>query len=62
MSLKEAARFIDEGQFAPGSMLPKVEAAMKFVRAFPNKRAIITSLDQAVEALEGTTGTTISFA
>ena len=62
MSLKEAARFIDEGQFAPGSMLPKVEAAMKFVRAFPNKRAIITSLDQAVEALEGSTGTTISFA
>lgn len=62
MSLKEAAKYINEGQFAPGSMLPKVEAAMKFVRAFPNKRAIITSLDQAVEALEGTTGTTISFA
>ena len=50
MSLKEAARLIDEGQFAPGSMLPKVEDAMKFVRGYTNKRAIMTSLDQAVEA------------
>ena len=33
MSLKEAAKYCDEGQFAPGSMLPKVQACMKFVRA-----------------------------
>lgn len=62
MSLKEAAQYIDEGQFAPGSMLPKVEAAMKFVRIYPNKKAIITSLDKAIDALEGKTGTVITFA
>lgn len=62
LTLEDAARFIEEGQFAPGSMLPKVEAAMKFVRKYPNKKAIITSLDKAVEALEGKTGTTITFA
>lgn len=62
MSLKEAAQYIEEGQFAPGSMLPKVEAAMKFARTYPNKRAIITSLDKALDALEGKTGTVITFA
>ncbi len=62
MSLKDAVRYIDEGQFAPGSMLPKVEAAMKFVRTYPDKRAIITSLDKAIDALEGKTGTEIVFA
>lgn len=61
MSLAEAARYVDEGQFAPGSMLPKVEACMKFVRANPGKRAIITSLDKAIDALEGRTGTIVTF-
>ena len=37
MSLAEAAQYVEEGQFAPGSMLPKVEAAMKFARTYPNK-------------------------
>lgn len=62
MNLKEAAQYVEEGQFAPGSMLPKVEAAMKFARTYPNKKAIITSLDKAIDALEGKTGTTITFA
>ena len=62
MNLADAARYCDEGQFAPGSMLPKVQAAMKFVRAYPNKKAIITSLDKAIDALRGETGTTITFA
>jgi len=62
LTLAEADKYIDEGQFAPGSMLPKVEAAMKFVRAYPNKKAIITSLDNAVDALQGKTGTVITFA
>ena len=62
MSLKEAARYVEEGQFAPGSMLPKVEACMKFVRQNPQKKAIITSLDKALEALECKTGTVITFA
>lgn len=61
MTLEEAARYVEEGHFPAGSMLPKVEAAMKFVRTFPNKKAIITSLDKAVEALEGKTGTVITF-
>ena len=62
MSLAEASRYADEGHFAPGSMLPKVQAAMKFVRSDPGKRAIITSLDQAVDALAGKTGTLVTFA
>ncbi|MDO4552578.1 MAG: carbamate kinase [Bacillota bacterium] len=62
LNLSDAARYAAEGHFAPGSMLPKVEAAMKFVRSNPTKRAIITSLDKSLEALEGTAGTVITFA
>ena len=62
MNLADAARYCAEGQFAPGSMLPKVQAAMKFVRAYPSKNAIITSLDKAIDALNGKTGTVITFA
>lgn len=62
MSLREAAEYVAQGQFAPGSMLPKVEAAMKFVRANPGKKAIITALDKALMALEGKTGTHVTFA
>nr|WP_315025028.1 carbamate kinase [uncultured Aminipila sp.] len=62
MTLEEAAKYVEEGQFAPGSMLPKVQAAMKFVRANPSKKAIITSLDKSLEALEGKTGTVLTFA
>lgn len=57
LTLEEAERYCEEGQFAPGSMLPKVQAAMKFVKANPGKQAIITSLDKAIDALEGKTGT-----
>ena len=62
LSLAEAARYVAEGQFGVGSMLPKVEAAMKFVRANPDKKAIITSLDRALDALDGKTGTVVTFA
>ena len=62
MTVAEAARYTAEGHFAAGSMLPKVQAAMKFVRANPDKRAIITSLDRAMDALNGQTGTAITFA
>lgn len=57
LTIEEANKHIADGQFAPGSMLPKVEAAMKFVQSGNGKRAIITSLDKAVDALEGKTGT-----
>jgi len=62
LSLTQAAQYVEEGHFAPGSMLPKVQAAMKFVRANPDKKAIITSLDKAIDALEGKTGTVVTFA
>lgn len=61
LTLAQAQRYMEEGHFAPGSMLPKVQAAMKFVTAYPDKKAIITSLDKAIDALEGKTGTVITF-
>ena len=57
LTIEEANKHIADGQFAPGSMLPKVDAAMKFVRSGNGKRAIITSLDKAIDAIEGKTGT-----
>ena len=62
LSLAEAAQYAAAGEFGVGSMLPKVEAAMRFVRLNPGKKAIITSLDKAEEALEGKTGTVVTFA
>ena len=62
MSLAEAARYMEEGHFAAGSMLPKVQAAMKFVRSDPGKKAVITSLDKAADALAGKAGTVVTFA
>ena len=59
LSVADAKRYIQEGHFAPGSMLPKVEAALMFVESKPGRRAIITSLDKAAEALEGRAGTVI---
>ncbi len=59
ISIVEARQYIAEGHFAPGSMLPKVEAAIKFVESKPGRKAIITSLDKAVEALAGNAGTTL---
>ncbi|HQA66116.1 MAG TPA: carbamate kinase [Bacillota bacterium] len=57
----EAEQYIREGHFAPGSMLPKIQAAVSFVKANPGRKAIITSLYKAVDALEGNAGTTIIF-
>lgn len=54
----EMRKYIQQGHFAAGSMGPKVEAAVRFVHK-PGRRAIITSLDQAVSAIEGTAGTQI---
>jgi carbamate kinase len=54
-----ARKYISEGHFAPGSMLPKIEAALKFILSKNGRRAIITSLDKAVDALNGRAGTTL---
>ncbi|MCL2843013.1 MAG: carbamate kinase [Oscillospiraceae bacterium] len=56
---KAAEAYIKSGHFAPGSMLPKVEAALEFVTSGPNRRALITMLDKAKEGIQGKTGTTI---
>lgn len=55
----ELEDYAAHGQFAPGSMLPKVEAAMEFVRQRPGKKAIITSLDRGLDALNGHCGTVV---
>lgn len=60
MTVEDCERLIAQGQFAPGSMLPKVMAAMEFVRGRPDRKAVITSLEKAVDALIGISGTTIS--
>ena len=62
ITVAEAIKYMEEGHFAPGSMLPKVMAAVKFARRFPGKKAIITSLYKAVDALEGKAGTVITMA
>jgi carbamate kinase len=59
LTVVDCERYIAEGHFAPGSMLPKVQAGMMFAK-IPGRQAIITSLDQAVAALKGETGTMIS--
>ncbi|MFT5874979.1 MAG: carbamate kinase, partial [Clostridium sp.] len=53
LSVADAEKYIDQGHFAPGSMLPKMQAAVMFAKANPGKRAIITSLFKGVEALQG---------
>ena len=60
ITVEEAKQYLAEGHFAPGSMLPKVQAAVNFVKNNPGKKAIITSLFNSLEALEGNTGTVIS--
>ncbi|WP_066174841.1 carbamate kinase [Bacillus marinisedimentorum] len=59
ISPEQIRRYIDDGEFAPGSMLPKVEAAVKFAESRPGREAVITSLDKAYEALYGLAGTRI---
>ena len=55
----EMKKYIEEGHFAPGSMLPKVLAGIKFVESKPERKTIITSLDKAEEALKDLSGTII---
>lgn len=59
MSNDEAKKYIAEGHFAKGSMLPKVEACIEYVENSQNGSALITSLEKAKEALQGKTGTLI---
>lgn len=60
VSVSEMERYCEEGHFAPGSMLPKVEAALQFAASAPGRTALITSLARASAGIRGETGTSIS--
>ncbi len=54
-----AERYISEGQFAPGSMLPKVQAALAFAQSAPGRSSLITLLERASDGIAGKTGTIV---
>ena len=56
----QARAYMDQGQFAPGSMLPKVQAAVQFAESKPGRSALITLLEKARDGIAGRTGTSIS--
>jgi carbamate kinase len=59
VTVEEMKKHAADGQFAPGSMLPKVEAAIRFAQSKPGRKALITLLEKAKDGIEGKTGTTI---
>ncbi|MDR1047794.1 MAG: carbamate kinase [Treponema sp.] len=59
MTVDEAEEYIRQGHFAPGSMLPKVEAAALFARSKPGRVSLITLLEKARDGIQGKTGTII---
>lgn len=59
ISVEEAKKHMADGQFAPGSMLPKVEACVSYVEGGAGRTAVITSLEHAGDALSGAAGTSI---
>ena len=56
---EKAREYIAAGEFAPGSMLPKVQAAVEFAESAPGRTALITLLEKARDGIEGKTGTLI---
>ena len=59
LDLATAQRYLDDGQFGVGSMLPKVQAAMEFAASGLGRRAVICSLEKAPLAMRGESGTVI---
>jgi len=59
LSTKEAREYISQGQFAKGSMLPKIEAALRFAESGEGRKTLITLLDKAADGIAGKTGTVI---
>lgn len=57
ISVEEANQYISEGHFAPGSMLPKVQAAVDFASSKKGRTALITLLEKSRDAVQGKTGT-----
>lgn len=60
ITTQEARTYIGEGHFAPGSMLPKIQAGVEFVESAPGRAALITLLEKARDGIAGKTGTLIS--
>lgn len=58
VSIDEAKQYIEEGHFAPGSMLPKVQAAVDFAASKFGRTSLITLLEKSRDAVQGKTGTT----
>jgi carbamate kinase len=59
ITTEEARKYMNEGQFGTGSMLPKIQACLDFLEQVPDGRAIITSLENASRAISGEVGTII---
>ena len=59
ISVEQANQYIKEGHFAPGSMLPKIQAAVDFASSKPGRQALITLLEKAKDGILGNTGTRI---
>ena len=60
MSVEEAKKYLENGEFGEGSMLPKIEACIYYLLHTKKNMAIIASLDNAKEAICGKKGTTIT--
>ena len=59
LTVEQAEKYMEQGEFAKGSMLPKIEAAVRFARSGEGRRTLITLLDKAAEGIAGKTGTMI---
>ena len=59
VTVEEMKKHAADGQFAPGSMLPKVEAAIRFAQSKSGRKALITLLEKAKDGIEGKTGTIV---
>ena len=59
LDTETARAYMKQGHFAPGSMLPKVQASVKFAESKPGRTALITLLEKAKEGIQGKTGTRI---
>lgn len=59
LTVEEARKYMEEGQFAPGSMLPKIQACVDFAGSKAGRTAMITLLEKARDGIRGETGTLI---
>lgn len=59
LTVDQAKEYIAQEQFAKGSMLPKIEAAIRFAESGEGRRTLITLLDKAADGIAGKTGTVI---